>query len=69
MLDNVQIIKDKEEAKFVVIPFEEYQELKELLASPEKLADYLDYLHMKQIKLEDEARLTLEQVKAELSLE
>ena len=69
MLDNVQIIKENDEAKFVVIPFEEYQALKELLTNPEKLADYLDYLHMQRVKAQDDTRLTLEQVKAELSLE
>ena len=43
MLDQVQVIKERDEAKFAVIPFEEYLFLKELLSDEEKLADYLDY--------------------------
>lgn len=69
MLDNVQIIKENNEAKFAVIPYEEFEELKDLLSNPEKLADYLDYLHMQQVKAQDTSRLSLAEVKEALSLE
>lgn len=69
MLEDIQIIKENNVAKFVVIPFEEYQQLKELLTDPDKLADYLDYLHMQQVKAQDSTRLSLEQVKTKLSMD
>ena len=46
MLDQVQVIKENDQAKFAVIPFDDYLEVKELLGDEEKLADYLDYLDM-----------------------
>ncbi len=69
MLDDAQFIKENNEAKFAVIPFEEYRELKELLSNPEKLADYLDYLHMQRVKAQDTTRLSLAEVKEALSPE
>jgi hypothetical protein len=64
MLENVQIITENEQAKFAVIPFAEFQEIQTLLSNPDKLADYLDYLHMQQVKAGSPARLSLAQVKA-----
>jgi hypothetical protein len=69
MLDNVQIIKENDQAKFAVIPFAEYVQLKEMLADPDRLADYLDYLHMQQVKQQNNRRLTLAEVKAQLTLD
>lgn len=68
MLDQVQVIKDNDQAKFAVIPFEEYLFLKELLSNEEKLADYLDYLHMQAVKSESTERFSLDDVKRELAL-
>ena len=62
MLDTVQIIKDRDQARFAVIPYEEYIFLRELLTDQERLADYLDYLHVQQVKAEDTKRLSLEEV-------
>lgn len=62
MLDTVQIIKDRDEARFAVIPYDEYLRLWELLHNRDKLADYLDYLHAQQVKAEDTARFSLEEV-------
>jgi hypothetical protein len=64
MLENVQIIKENEQARFAVIPYTEFQEIQTLLSNPDKLADYLDYLHMQQVKSDTPARLSLAQVKA-----
>jgi hypothetical protein len=46
-----------------VIDFEEYLSIKALLSEPEKLEDYLDYLHMQKIKQTSSKRLTLAEVK------
>jgi len=62
MLDTVQIIKDQDQARFAVIPYEEYVFLRELLSDQERLADYLDYLHVQQVKAEDSTRFSLEEV-------
>ena len=69
MLDHVQVIKDNDRAKFAVIPFEEYLFLKELLSDESKLADYLDYLHMQNIKEQSQGRLSLAEVKRELAID
>lgn len=68
MLDQVQLIEDKEQIRFAVIPYDEYLLLKEMLNDPEKLADYLDYLHMQQVKKEENGRFSLAEVKKELAL-
>lgn len=68
MLDQVQLIEDKEQIRFAVIPYDEYLLLKEMLNDPEKLADYLDYLHMQQVKKEENGRFSLADVKKELAL-
>ncbi|MGZ8928677.1 MAG: hypothetical protein ACXW03_09495, partial [Methylobacter sp.] len=61
--EHVQIIEEHGQAKFAVIDFEEYLSIKALLSEPEKLEDYLDYLHMQEIKQESSNRLTLAEVK------
>ncbi|WP_411727517.1 hypothetical protein [Methyloglobulus sp.] len=63
MLDHVQIIEERGQAKFAVIDFEEYLSIKALLSEPEKLEDYLDYLHMQEVKQTSSKRLTLAEVK------
>ncbi len=70
MLENAQIIKEHGQAKFAVIEFEEYLLIKELLSNAEKLEDYLDYLHIQEVKQReaDKPRKSLEQVKQELGL-
>lgn len=67
MLESVQVIKDKNEARFAVIPYEEYLFLKELLHDEERLGDYLDYLHMQQVKQRDEQRHSLADVQRALT--
>ena len=68
MLEQVQIIKDNDVAKFAVISFAEYLALKDLLSDEEKLADYLDYLHVQKVKKDSQKRISLEQVRQELAL-
>jgi len=63
MLEHVQIIEEHGQAKFAVIDFEEYLSIKALLSEPEKLADYLDYLHMQSVKEASSKRYTLAGVK------
>ena len=68
MLDQVQLIKDQDEARFAVIPYEDYLFLRDLLNDQEKLEDYLDYLHVQQVKAESSVRYSLEEVKRMLGL-
>ena len=65
MLDQVQVIKENDQAKFAVIPFDDYLAVKELLGDEEKLADYLDYLQT--VKKSASQRLSLAEVKSALS--
>lgn len=69
MLDNVQVLTENGQAKFAVIPFAVYEELRALLTDEEKLADYLDYLHIQKVKAQQPARLKLAEVKAALVLD
>ena len=66
MLDQVQILSENGDARFAVIPFEDYVTLKELLSDEEKLADYLDYLHAQNVKAEGPSRHSLAEVKTML---
>ena len=68
MLDQVQVIKENDQAKFAVIPFNDYLLLKEILSSETKLADYLDYLHVQNIKSQTPERFSLADVKRELGM-
>ena len=69
MLDQVQIIKDRDEARFAIMPYEDYLFLREILNDQEKLEDYLDYLHLEQVKSESSVRYSLEEVKQMLDME
>jgi hypothetical protein len=69
MLDHVQIIKDKDQARFAVIPYEDYIFLRDLLNDRDRLADYLDYLHVQTVKGQSPARLSLAEVKESLEIE
>lgn len=70
MLENAQIISEHGQAKFAVIDFQEYLSIKELLSNSEKLEDYLDYLHIQEVKKQEanNSGKSLEQVKQELGL-
>lgn len=68
MLDDVQIIRDQNEARFAVIPYDEYLFLRSLLSDQEKLADYLDYLHVQGVKQESSERYSLEAVRQMLGI-
>jgi len=54
-------------AKFAVINFREYLDIKALLSDTSKLEDYLDYLHIKNVKKQTQKMFSLEEVKRELS--
>lgn len=68
MLDHVQIIEEHGKAKFAVLDFDEYLSIKALLSEPEKLEDYLDYLHMQAVKQTSSKRFTLAEVKQAFDL-
>jgi hypothetical protein len=69
MLENVQLIQEDGQAKFAVIPFAAFEEIRALLADEEKLADYLDYLHMQKVKEQNLPRLKLAEAKAALDID
>jgi uncharacterized protein YbaP (TraB family) len=69
MLENVQIISDNGVAKFAVINFREYLDIKALLSDTSKLEDYLDYLLMEKVKKQTQKMFSLEEVKRELSVD
>ncbi len=69
MLDNVQTLTENGQAKFAVIPFAAFEEVRALLADEEKLADSLDDLHIQKVKEQQPARLKLAKVKAALALD
>ena len=64
MLETAQIIHDKDEKKFAVISYDEFLRLKELLADEAKLENYLDYLHIQNVKKSSKEKFGLEEVEA-----
>ncbi len=68
MFEQVQVIKEDDEAKFAVLPYAEYLRLRELLSDADQLADYLDYLHMQTIKRESHERVSLKAAKEMLAI-
>ena len=69
MLEKVQIIKEGDIAKFAVIPFAEYLQIRDMLADEDQLADYLDYLHMQKVKTRSSGRIPLADVRQALALD
>ncbi len=69
MFEQVQFISEDGETKFAVIPIAEFHKLQEILSDESKLADYLDYLHMQNVKKSDSTRHTLAEVKEALNYE
>ncbi len=68
MLETAQILKEKNEAKFAVIEYDEFVYIKDLLVNENKLEDYLDYLHMQNVKTKSDKRISLAEVKKELAI-
>ena len=68
LLEHVQLITERDIPKFAIIEFEEYTQLKALLTDAEKLEDYLDFLHIQQVKTQHPQRVSLDDVKHQLEL-
>ena len=68
LLEHVQLITERDIPKFAIIEFEEYTQLKALLTDAEKLEDYLDFLHIQQVKTQHPQRVSLDDVKRQLEL-
>ena len=64
--EQVQIIKENNTPKFAVIDYSEFESIRELLLDEEKLEDYLDYLHLRNVKAESKEMFTLDDVKKQL---
>ena len=67
MLDRVQVLEENGQAKFAVLPYADYEDLRALLTDEARLSAWLDYLHMQNVKRSDPARLSLDEVKAVLN--
>ena len=68
LLEHVQLITERDIPKFAIIEFEEYTQLKALLTDAEQLEDYLDFLHIQQVKAQHPHRVSLDDVKHQLEL-
>ena len=68
LLEHVQLITERDIPKFAIIEFEEYTQLKALLTDAEQLEDYLDFLHIQQVKAQHPQRVSLDDVKHQLEL-
>ena len=51
ILDNFQVIKENGIERYAVIDFSEFKKIWEIFSSKEKLQDYLDYLHIQDVKI------------------
>ncbi len=67
MLEDAQIISDKDKKKFAVISYDEFIRLKKLLNNEKKLENYLDYLHIQNVKKRSKEKFSIDEVKAELA--
>ncbi|MGD9733557.1 MAG: hypothetical protein AB7U45_15370 [Desulfamplus sp.] len=67
ILENVQFINENNIPKFVVLDFTEYKWIKDLLSDENRVEDYLDYLHMENVKKKSKQTYTLDEVKKALS--
>lgn len=64
MFESVQIIHEQGIAKFAVLPFDEFTQIRSLLSDKEQLEDYLDLLHVEMVKKRDTKRHSHETVLA-----
>ena len=63
LLERVQIIIEKNNPIFALIDYSEFERIKELLTDESKLEDYLDYIHMQNVKTKTKKKYTLDEVK------
>jgi hypothetical protein len=68
ILDNYQVIKENGIERYAVIDFSEFKKIREIFSSKEKLQDYLDYLHIQDVKVKKEKMHSLEEIKKELGI-
>ena len=67
-LDNYQIIKENGIDRFAVIDYTDFVEIKRIISDSESLQNYLDYLHIQEVKNKKERKFSLEEAKKELGL-
>ncbi len=68
LFENYQVIKENGLERFAVIDFSEFKQVKEILSSSQKLQDYLDYIHIQEIKKKNEKKYSVHEAKIELGL-
>ncbi len=67
IFENYQIINEGNKARFAVVDYDEFTMVKEVFDNPQKLEDYLDFLHVQKIKSKNEKRYTSEEAINEIS--
>lgn len=68
LLENYQVIRENGQERFAVIDFSEFKQVKDIFSSSQKLQDYLDYIHIQEMKQKNEKSYSLLEAKNELSL-
>ncbi|MBM2817068.1 MAG: hypothetical protein HW421_3830 [Ignavibacteria bacterium] len=68
IFENYQVIMEAGLERFAIVDFSEFQKFRELLSSSEKLQDYLDYLHIQEVKKKKDKMYSLSEAKKELGL-
>ena len=68
LFDNYQVIMENGTERFAVVDFSEFSKVKEIFSSTQKLQDYLDYIHIQELKMKNERKYTLNEAKIELGL-
>ena len=68
ILENYQVIKEDGLERFAVIDFSEFKKIREIFSSTENLQNYLDYLHIQNVKNKGGKKYSLEDAKKEIGL-
>ena len=63
ILENYQVIKEDGAERFAIIDYSEFQSIKEIFSSTENLQNYLDYLHIQDIKKKKDKMYSLQEAK------
>lgn len=67
-LENYQVIKENGIERFAVIDYSEFQKINEIFSSTENLQNYLDYMHIQEIKKNNEKMFSIQEAKELLGL-
>ena len=68
LLEKFQVIKENGKERFAVVEFSEFKKAKDIFSSTQKLQNYLDYIHIQEMKEKNEKRFSLKEAKKILGL-